>query len=148
MHIPSHSEVGRFIYLFNLFTQKVYNGGRFKEFPYPNAEGKIGKWAYAHDGSWLYSPALMVDYRNEHEPFGSQAFSAFGYDFYLFAGLNLSEAKETKQSGTFTVKNDAKYLAQAVADAWTKLGGKAKLQKDFDALICVGKGDVWVSLYA
>jgi len=146
MHIPAHSKVGNFIYLFNLFTQKIYNGGRFKPFPYLKADGKIGRWAYVYDGKWVYSPALMADYRNE-QPLGSPAFSAFGYDFYLFAGTNLSEAKETKQEGTFRVKNDVKYLAQVLATAWRELGGTAKLERDYDALVCVGKGDVWVSLY-
>jgi hypothetical protein len=146
--VQSHDQVGRFIYWFNLLCQRIYNGGVLE--PFQNEKvtrTKIGKYAYTQDGFWVELPAITVDYRNGYQPNGSKAFSALGYDFYLFRGLNYPEAKEPKAEGTFRVCNDSKYLAQQVAIAWRKLGGKAKLERDQNALVTIGKGDVWVSLY-
>jgi hypothetical protein len=146
--VQAHGEVGRFIYWFNLLSQRIYNGGVLEPFQNEKVtKTKIGKYAYTQDGFWVELPALAVDYRNGYQPNGSKAFSALGYDFYLFRGLNYPEAKQPKQQGTFRVNNTAEYLAQQVAVAWAKLGGKAKLEKDYNALVCIGKGDVWVSLY-
>jgi hypothetical protein len=155
--IEAHGKVGDFIFWFNLFCQKVYNGGvlRLKnEAEEEEPDGTIGKYVYVNDGSWTELPALSVDYRNGFLPFGSYVFTveghAFtaGFDFYLYRGVNRSEVKEPKQEGTFRVKNDAKFLAQKVAEAWRRLGGTAKLKRDHNALVCVGKSGVWVSLYA
>ena len=146
--IQAHEEIGRFTYWFNLLSQKVYRGGRLEPLRGDAvADGKIGEYAYAEDGSWVELPALTIDYHNGHAPFGSKAFTAFGYDFYLFRGINCPEAKEVKREGTFRVNNDKRYLAEQVAIAWRKLGGTAKLGKDPNALVCVGSGGVWVSLY-
>jgi hypothetical protein len=146
--VQSHDQVGRFIYRFNLLCQRIYNGGVLEAFQNETAtKAKIGNYAYTQDGFWVEIPALTVDYRNGFQPNGSKAFSALGYDFYVFRGLNYPEAKQPKRQGTFRVNETAEHLAKQVAVAWQKLGGKAKLEKDLNALVCVGKGDVWVSLF-
>ena len=150
--IQGHGNIGRFIYWFNLLCQRIYNGGVLEPLRGygevdGEVEGKIGDFAYIKDGAWVETPALMANYRNGYQPNGSKAFSAFGYDFYLFRGVNLPEAKGEKAEGTFRVNNDAKYLAQQVVNAWRKLGGNAKLERDPNALVCVGRDDLWLSLY-
>jgi hypothetical protein len=155
--LEAHGEVGDFIFWFNLLCQRVYSGGllRLRSEAETEPEGTIGRYAYVNDGSWVEVPALSVDYRNGFLPFGSyvfsvegHGFSASGCDFYLYGGISYPEAKQPKQEGTFRVKNDAKFLAEKVVQAWRKLGGTAELKKDHSALVCVGKEDVWVSLYA
>jgi len=147
--VPSHNgEANRFLFWFNLLCQKLYSGGVLvpKE-KNSNPDGKIGDYAFIREGHWVEIPALTIDYRNGHKPFGSKAFSALGYEFYVFRGVSYPEAKRSKETGTFRVGNGTQYLAQQVVSSWVKLGGKAKLEKDADALVCVGKGDVWLSLY-
>jgi hypothetical protein len=149
--IQGHGDAGRFIYLFNLLCQRLYSGGVLEPLRgEADAIGaKIGDFAYVKDGTWVELPALSLDYCNGYVPYGSRAFSAFGCDFYLFRGIALSpEEKKPKEEGTFRVKNDAFYLAQLTANAWRKLGGTAKHERDLQALVCVGAGDIWVSLYA
>jgi len=144
--IQNHNDVGRFIYWFNKLCQRVFEGGKLEPFQADATETKIGIYGFK-DGSWIEIPAIAVDYRNGYVPNGSKAFSAFGMDFYLFRGLNCPEAKTAKQEGIFRVGNNPEYITKQVAIAWVKLGGKVAYIRDYGALICVGKGDTWLSLY-
>jgi hypothetical protein len=146
--IQGHEDVGRFIYWFNLLCQKLYYGGVLEKFQGEAVtRTKIGKYAYTQDGFWVELPALAPDYRNGYKPNGSKAFTAFGIDFYLFRGLSYSEGKQVKREGTFRVGNTAEYIAKQVANSWVKLGGRVSYTKDYGALICIGKGNLWLSLY-
>jgi hypothetical protein len=146
--IQAHQDVGRFVYWFNQLCQKLFDGGKLDTFQGEAVtENKIGQYAFTKEGEWIEIPALTIDYQNGYKPNGSKAFQAFGIDFYLFRGLNYPEAKATKTEGTFRVGNTAEYIAKQVANSWVKLGGRVSYTKDYGALITIGKGDLWLSLY-